>query len=71
MMWVATRLRHWIKTCTVLVVGIRFAHTERRVRAFAARVGRAMVFAFHKNAQGEAVAELLKTIRTYVASELP
>ena len=33
------------------VLAARFAHTERRVRALAARVGRAMVFAFHKNAK--------------------
>ena len=51
----------------------RFAHAERRVRALAARVGRAMVFAFHKNAnlRKESAVRLgiLKTIETYVASE--
>ena len=51
----------------------RFAHAERRVRPVAPRVGRAMVFAFHKNAnlRKESAVRLgiLKTIETYVASE--
>ena len=51
----------------------RFAHAERRMRALAARVGRAMVFAFHKNAhvRKESAVRLgiLTTIETYVASE--
>ena len=50
------------------MLAARFAHTERRVRALAARVGRAMVFAFHKNAQSASDPGGADAL-TYVASE--
>ena len=50
------------------MLAARFAHTERRVRALAARVGRATVFAFHKNVQSASDPEGAYAL-TYVASE--